>query len=600
MMRRLQHYLPDVGAIEADLHDESEVLHGLLEDRGEIGRTQRLVQLGLVQHAWPIARHTRWDFTMLLLDIIRRTKDLPGVHIGSKVRLSPALSISSTRELLNCWALLLNTGHLHGTFATESELLFEIRRSNFRIDLENELLASVPSGPGASWARRVLSNERTYQFYQLLAFYRLDRIARGSPQSSSWKLILDRYVSPRPEESPALTKARDLFRRVRRLAFLTLDASLTPTPLEVRLSQLASTPEALERLLVQETWGPREDELTSLEEFLAREIYNGREVLVALSNARPDLRRRLRAGLEKNGLRYVVESAASTDHHAVHRPGPERSRAVVRGVIGGPALTLMLRGNRISLPRRRYEDSFARWSALLGAQASLHIVQNASGSQLVVQTNCHRGDPVDYASAIAGTIQLTERLRKKLAAGVSFEDFDQLVFSGLGKGIIEAALKHFLPNAAHWEWEQPVGRSPVAFGRKADVLAIVERSAEHRKLTRSRRHELGSLRERLSTVQAELVVTAMSNIIAYGSDRVSQIAELDGVVVGVDFGRSDVVLTLVEAKYTKGAELKSANQLKATLAVLGSRSGIRRGAINSTATGRRGQAWIHLRSSYQQ
>lgn len=598
-MQRLQHFLPDVGAIEAEFFDESEVLYNFLQSRGEIRRAQQLAQLGLVQHAWPLARHTRWDFTMLLLDLVRRTKVLPGIHIGSRVRLSPSLTITSARELLNCWALLLNIGHLHGTFATETELLFELKRKATGRSHIETLLSTVPPGGAREWATAVLNDERTYQFYQLLAFYRLDRLAGGQPYLGVWKTMLAQYVTSRAEESPALTKTRDLFRRIRRLAFLTLDASLTPTPVEVRLAQLASTPDALERLLAPPPWAASEDELASLEEFLSREIYNGREVLVALAEARPNMRRRLRASLSRSGLRYTVESAAKTDHHSpAPQHGPSGTRDVVRGVVGDPLLRALARGGRIGIPRRRYEDSFERWAGILGARASLQIVQNASGSQLVLQTNVHRDRRVDYACAITGALLLTERLRNSLVKGSPIPGLDQYMFRSASKGIIDAALGHFFPNAAHWEWSAPIESHLSLFGKKAVVLPMLKSAADTPQLSRARQHELSALTERVANVRAQLVAVAIANLTAYAPDQITHLGELDGVVVGVDLRRSDLVLAVIEAKYTKGAEASARTQLQKTLNGLGTRTQLRRGPLSSKAAGRRGQAWVYIRSGY--
>jgi hypothetical protein len=215
-----------------------------------------------------------------------------------------------------------------------------------------------------------------------------------------------------------------------------------------------------------------------------------------------------------------------------------------------------------------------------------------------LQTNVHRGNSVDYACAIAGALLLTERLRKSLTAGVALQGFDQYVFASASKGIVDAALSHFFPNAGHWEWEGAVGPHLAVFGRKSAVVPLLEAARDVPGLSRARKHELSSLVERVLSVRATMLAIAVSNVTAYAHDRVTQLAELDGAIVGVDFSTADLVLSIVEAKYTNGAEGAARAQLQSTLRNLGTRPQTRRGSVSSKAVGRRGQAWVHLRSRY--
>ena len=594
---RLTHFLAGVGSIEAALYAESQELYYFLEQKKEIARTQRLAQLGLVQTAWPIARHTRWDFTMLLLDLVRRAKDLPAIHVGSKVQLAAGIRVTSARELLSSWALLLNLGHLHGTFATEAELLFSIKRSTRRREFENELLSTIPDA-AVPFALGVLSEERIYSAYQVLAFYRLARLARGHRHLSLWQQILASYVVTLPEESRALTQSRSLFRRARRLAFMSLDSALTPGPLQVRLGELSSAPEALERLLAPgDTPLGGQDELQGLEEFLSREVYNGGEVLRAVASNRAGLRHRIDAGLRSNGLRYVVESAAKTTEHA-HHDAPEAVRPVVRGVIGAPFVQVVMPRTRLQFARRRLEDAFERWGRVLGAEVSLTFVQDAAGSQLIYQTHVHNGALANFSCAIAGAMQLHERLRYRVPERPPFDQLEQLIFEGSAQGIIDAALGHFFTGPSLWEWGLRTGRYLCIAGSKTEVNRHLEAVLAETTLSRARSTEIRAVQSRLRYVSASTVFVAMANLIAYKEDRISQLAELDGVILGLDNRRSVLALTLVEAKATRGAEAKCRAQLEEALKGLGVRAGIRRGPTGSAASGSRGQAWVHLRSTY--
>lgn len=593
---RIRHFLPDVGALEAELFDESRDLYDFLKGKKEINRVQHLTQLGFVQSAWPVARHTRWDATVLLLDLIRRMKDLPSVHIGSKVTLRNDVTVSSARELLSCWALLLNLGHLHGTFAVETELLYEIRRQASTTSFQHELLNAVPADAKAA-AERILQEERTYQFFQLLAFYRLAHLGASGEQLIQWQTVLASYVVRGDDEAMALTRARQLFRRARRLAFLTLDASLTPSPLEVRLAQLASSNDAFERLLLPEHGFAVGDEFQSLEDFLAREVYNGRDVLTSLAAGRPWLRRRMAKDLADHGLRHAVESAANADHRRYMTF--QRSKPVVRGTITALIGPAVVPGSRLVTERRRLEDAFERWGRVLGARVSVLIAQDARGHQLVFQTHAHRPLARDYACAIVGGLQLNQRLRREVGGLVGGNSvMAQGIVVGGTVGVVEAALQHFFQDARSWEW----GHSPISnvcvTGTKREVLEHLDAAVKTPSLDKARRNELMALGHHVRTIQADLMAVAVANLTAYGNDRTTHLAELDGVIVGVDRRRSDLVMCVIEAKYTTSAASRSRKQLRRALAQLGVSKAARRGAVQAAAEGKRGRAWLYLRTAY--
>jgi hypothetical protein len=502
---------------------------------------------------------------------------------------------------MNCWIFLLNAGHLHGTFFTETELLFALRRlRSATSDPERELIGAVPQR-AEEWARRVIQSERTYQMYQLLAFYRLSRLLRNSPSLDTYMTMLADFVAPRGDESIALTRTRQLFRSLRRLAFLSLDSALTPTLVEVRISQLASSPESLERL-VSPSQGSLlfGDEMRSLEEFLHRDIYNGRRVLLEIERSRGTVSARMARDLRKTGLRHVVESFAKTPTMAILSRN-DRDAAlspVVRVEIRNP-FWAMVDQEQSPAPRRRLvEQSFRRWSAWHNSDARVVMTNDATNSQLVYQVHVRTGSSNNFAAGIAGGILLTRRIMRRfpenlrsLVMGVGLED---LLYSGL---------RHFFALRARWEFdddlEQVLG-SRVIFGNRHEVQDGMRRATERNGVTRARRHELASTAEVLTTMRARHVVAAASNIRAFAADQRTTLAELDGVVLGIDELRRDLVLCLVEAKnQASRPEAAAKDQLRQTLAVLNPRPGIRAGALNSCSNQRRARAWTYLRSSYQ-
>ncbi len=102
----ITHFVPDVGPMLATLHGRSASLYRALNERAEIDRQQALAQLGVVQLAWQMARHSRWDFSMVLLDLLRRAGGIPRLHVASQVKLSDGLVVSSGVDLMSSWTLM--------------------------------------------------------------------------------------------------------------------------------------------------------------------------------------------------------------------------------------------------------------------------------------------------------------------------------------------------------------------------------------------------------------------------------------------------------------------------------------------------------------
>ena len=599
----LEHFLPDVGYLKTTLRQESALVYRYLSRSNEISRTHFIAQLGVIQYALEAARHTRWDFTMLLLDLIRRTKDIPSIHVQSKVPLGDGTNASSASELLNTWALLLNAGHLHGTFFTETELLYAIRRMRLsHPQFESQLLSAVPE-IAQPWARRILYDESSYNFYQLLAFYRLNKMIGKARGVSYWTRWLASYVSRDPRESPALSRARRLFKSLRRIAFLTLDSSLTPTILEIRISQLAAASPMLERIALPDPYSSVGDELESLEEYLHRDIYNGRESLNIIELLRNRVTSTIARTLDRNGLRQVVEANASSPgaiEGALKRARDDRTSIELRCVIGPPYWQFFRRLSQARYRRRRLEDAFALWATRNSSDARLLFMENPPANQLVFQIHARSSELKNQAVGIAGGYFVVRRLLRSFFNPQAPRGFDELGLGPLRFSLLSSTMQHFLESSWRWEWGAPVSGVRFLCGCPREVAGVIREIASNANVTDSRMGELDALESVAGNMRATWVVASMSNVKGVKSGINVPVVELDGVIVGLDEVRHDVVMTIVEAKrQRKRSEAECKKQFRASIERLELRIGVRRMGINSKAEGKGAYAWEYFRSSYR-
>jgi hypothetical protein len=603
--RYVSHYLAGIGQLKIQLHNESRVLYDHLLQVDEINRLHSLSQLGYVDEAWRMARHTRWDFTMLLLDLIDHCKELPKMHVNSHVDLNDGVSISSSRELMICWALLLNLGHLHGTFASEGELMFALKGTGAGKAHVPSLLDGIPED-ARPFAKGVLLREDLYRFYQVLAFFRLRTIATRKMPIALWEQMLLSLVYERPNDREALQRARMAFRSMRRLAFLTLDSSSTPGPLKIAYSEVRSSPAVLQEILLESRDASRRSVFDDLEEYLNRSIYVGAPVLAALAALRPQLRSEIRQRLNTLSFAEIVEYLAKSQVRA-SRIRRSRTRIAVRCEVLPPVPFVTLTGGtRTVLNKRRMEASFDKWSALCGTKASMLVTSDAAGRHLIFQTHAHRHYPINFATAIVGAISTCARVHRHLRLGLErlglpeqVIDADRIMADSV-QSIIFASLTQCFPNVGHWEAGDRNDTPIFLIGRRRELLQAMERRVAEPSLSKSKHHEMESLTQLIRRFPVRSMLLSVTPIVGYDRHTRGSVVEFDCVIVGSSSTKKELILCVGEAKSTKGARARSQSDLKNKFQKLRVRKDSRVGLIRVDGSARRAVAWRYVRAPYAQ
>jgi hypothetical protein len=168
----IEYRLPLFGQIEVTLHEESKILYELLDKRGEIERLKQIEHLGVLHKVFDCPVYTRWAYVMSILYLIEQAR--PFTEISNKIKLNEENNISSGEELLKCWALLLFTGHLHGTFSTERALLKKLKEDDydkvFKELFEDERLREN--------LMKIVNDEELFHAFYVLTAYKTLKINR--------------------------------------------------------------------------------------------------------------------------------------------------------------------------------------------------------------------------------------------------------------------------------------------------------------------------------------------------------------------------------------------------------------------------------------
>lgn len=605
-VRREEYFLPTVGPVVAELHRESDALFSALENSKELDRLRGMPQLGIVPSAWHGVRHSRLEYILLTLHITRIAKSETNLSLNSVVTLNDKSQVSSAQELIQCWSILLNVGHLHWTFTAERVLSNELRRRvQVSADALVELLKSVDPSV-RDWALAVVDNGQHYKFHQVLAFHRLHKLPSTDEQLRLWRSMIASYVSP-DREIPSLMNARALFTKIRRVAFLYLDAEYSPTALSLRLGRVLSSPSELERLLDPDS-AAEEDELGSLELFLARRVYLAEEVLEETARVSNGLKRHTRSRLGGAGLRDAVETLARLSS----LPGyarADRLAKVVRLEVAPSALILGGMSGRDSLQVDSVVRRASVWSRRHSLSTFVVFESDAQRRISIFQSHADKSDSRSVAGALAHSIDFAGRVLAPTDALLTDDPQfrarllvteQTLAARDLAANMIVSSLELFFGVAWRWEWTRAVGGLHAILSTPAVLGDMTEHLLGESSLRPPDALEAIAALRAAEGVRSDIRAVTLSGLRGYANSATRPTIEVDGVAVSHDVTRGEIVVTLVEAKnQRRQSEAKAKADLAIKSAALQRRAHANVSPVRTKRLGAgRALAWRHYRLPY--
>lgn len=586
----ITHFLPPLGTLRPKLFNESAAIFRRFAPK-EIDRLRSIPQLGIVSRAWEGARHSRWDYVALTMHIVRQAREFPTIGTGGRVSLPGRGSVSSTLELMNCWALLLHAGHLRWTFTAERWLLDEItRHSDAGQRAVEELIESVPEAL-RDRANDIVQRRRYYEFYKVLAFHRLGRLASDWGQAERWKQILQLYVGPSAYGSSAW-RARRSFRRIRRLAFLALDAEYSPSALTLRMHRLISDATQLERVLNLDAGLPS-DMLLGLENYLSRHVYLGERSLLEVARVEAAARERIRDGLTSHGITYVVSELA--DGGGGLGKSDAQGLGVALRLDVTPFLVRSRQGKTAKDPilQSRIGD---RWARLHNLPLNFVHHADATGQLHVLQAHTPRGNLISRAGALVYGISALLRFTEQ-----EMESPFALLGQRLGmqdaiSRLVTEALWLFFPwDESNWRMlPSPSGLLGLV-GTRTALSELLRDDQLTQDLDRSDVVEVEATADcARRQVHATAQVVVVGNVEAVSRDKGIPQVEIDGVVVSVLRQSRELRITLIEAKGARrAAEGTARRDLLAKTRSLLKRRTVREGRVYSRQLPRGGAAYAY-------
>ncbi len=268
------YFIPGIGIYNLDIEKAKpvKILYDFLDEVGEIDRLKNLDHLGIVREVIDGARHSRFDYIALIFALIHNwVQQIKEIHTVSKVGVEPKGNVLG-KDLIKCWTLLFNIGHLDWTFFTE-RILLEVLHER---ELHTKLIEGIEDEEIRKKAEEIFEFYDYDHFYQILAYLRFrclysrygDKISKNWFKRYEWmlkKYIVDDFSDKAKESNIAYLK--NLHRNARKIAYLLLDSFYTPSGLNLSSALLFGNPELIRSIIFNET------EISNTLKFLNRQLY---------------------------------------------------------------------------------------------------------------------------------------------------------------------------------------------------------------------------------------------------------------------------------------------------------------------------------------
>jgi len=270
----LKYHVPGLGELKSDLYENSSKAYNLLKENGHIDRLKDIDQLGVIRNVYEGAHHSRWEYVMMQLGILHRlnTTDLDlGFKPSKGTGLNSNVSIGNNKptyfEIIQMWILLLNMGHLPGTFSSEKALIKCIKEDS---KLQKSVYDSLPSEDTKKYFKKIMEKESIYEFHKVLSFFYLskykEKYTESDPDLIEYLIkileyncvgahVIDKFHEYDESDKIAFERARNhlkqIFSKVRQISYLYLDSKYGPTPFSFELETvLINLPEYVNNLFV--------------------------------------------------------------------------------------------------------------------------------------------------------------------------------------------------------------------------------------------------------------------------------------------------------------------------------------------------------------
>ncbi|NYB26460.1 MAG: hypothetical protein HVN34_03865 [Methanobacteriaceae archaeon] len=568
--KTFNYYLPQLGRLNVFLYSYTTKCYNLLDNYGHIERLKNIDQLGVIRNIYEGAHHPRWEYVILQLYLINRLKKLDlakGLGLSSKT--TNFLNYRpSGAEILQIWILLLNSGHLPGTFASERGLLRTFKES---AKLRNVFKGGLRPEE-KKFFNRILENEDIYSIHKILISFHLGRYHRfkdydieGSKFAEFLREIVNFYLFEPQDENLANRrfKLKSTFRRIRQISYLFLDSQYAPFPVNFDLSKIFLNLEDYYRDIFVEPESQILKTLASFDDLLSISLYHSSQCISELGKHAIEIQ----AKLEGEELsRYSIIQKYLINESNEFEPTKISDEDYILHILFDLSMDNILKDNfksKLSFEKEK------KWNNLFGKNGCLTTFQSSANvNQYVINLRIFQNSPLDKNMNIMGHflknfVELYFNLRKETKY---YKGNIDRVFSYPFEELLLEILKYITATELYFEFKDKYNQEflvlPISGSKTAPKK--IESIFEFVNVSDSRKNELNGLKGTLNHInhRGKLLV-ALSPILIYNRER-KILTDLDGFALG--FLNGELKILLVEAKNQRNGRISACrSQLKNTL-----------------------------------
>jgi hypothetical protein len=588
------YFTPGIGIYNLDIERAKpvKILYDFLDEVGEIDRLKNLDHLGIVREVIDGARHSRFDYIALIFALIDNwAQKVKEIHAFSEVKVEPGIKEEEEvrvlgKDLIKCWALLFNIGHLEWTFYTE-RILLEVLLDN---KLHTKLIENIGDEKIGRKAEEIFELRDHNHLYQILAYLRFKCLYKKyrEKMDENWferykwmfrKYIVDEFSDKLKESN--IIYLKDLYRNVRKIAFLLLDSFYTPSGLSLSPVLLFNNPELIHSIVFGET------EISNTLKFLNRQLYKSvylnEKVLAIHSLYYEPLKKELKSRVEslKNGKDICDFVKEIYDEL---RKDIENIKKKVKS-----------ESKHVPIMRFEFEDDdlYDQLKKISDKPFLVFVERNSNCYRVVWRTPLNfyviqYNSKFDRQSSIATFKKSFDIVKEFLNGikykdvGVSYVEYKRDAIEKIAKKYIEQALKLFFNSKdVRWEWDHTsflrsyfnfpdavIGFADGVheFYEKNIISKFDERYNEKSKISELYKEKMTSIRTELYAKlkvvkilkdgeksikgKPDILCITISNLIAYPRKKqqsTGQLMEIDGVILGLTTEKQ-LFICLIEAK----------------------------------------------------
>lgn len=589
--RPLDYQVPQLGKVSAKLYEYSAQTYNLLDYYGHIKKLRTIDQLGVIRNVYEGAHHSRWEYVMLQLSLIHRLsvetdekdrKVARGLGLGSS-NIEFQGRCPTGADILQMWTLLLNAGHLPGTFATERALLKSCKKHR---DLQRTIRQGLPGETRVrQYFTEILREDDIYSFHKILICFYLERYRKYILNQSRFvdflQEIMSFYLFPSDDHRESQENYCRLFRRIRQISYLFLDFQYGPIPVDFDLGAIFFNLQDYVHDLFRQQSSPMIGALNDFETLLSRNMYHGADSIRELAGHAEKIEKAVDKDIQNHQLtkitglyRYLQGKTKPKGKKAQPNFEPTRTEwknSLNIHILLEP-LPIFLREFKKYLTydiENKCMKKYSRRCCLLTYQGAPAFRQVAITLSFRPDSKPQRNMPA-IAEFLKDLVHLNKNIRgEELVNARGFNDYIDHVFQEPYQDLLVTVLAYVTKPHLYFELKSEHKiLLPLlsAIGSKRAVAAIsklcVNVDSEHERF-----HELKTLQLALHCLNHHsALLVPLLRILVY-NEEMEHLTDIDGFALGVK--GKDLGVLLVEAKEQKqGSAADSKKHLQDTLGKL--------------------------------